>query len=205
MSAPLETQRFGSGASVRRIEDPALVRGEGRYTDDVTLPGQTYLVFLRSDRAHARIAGIDTATALALPGVLAVYTGADLLSAGVKPIPVPPSFKRPGGLPMSTPPKLALAHEFVRFVGEPVVAIVAESRDAAKAAINAVVVEYEDLPAVSDAQRATAPGAPLVWPDAPGNIVAETRYGDAAATAAAFASAAHRVALDIVNQRAAPS
>ncbi len=204
MNAPLETQRFGSGASVRRIEDPALVRGEGRYTDDVTLPGQSYLAFLRSDRAHARIAGIDTTTALALPGVLAVYTGADLLSAGVKPIAVPPSFKRPGGLPLSTPPKLALAHEFVRFVGEPVVAIVAESRDAAKAAINAVVVEYKDLPAVSDAQRATAPGAPLVWPDAPGNIVAETRYGDAAATAAAFASAAHRVVLDIVNQRLAP-
>ena len=204
MSATLDTARFGSGAAVRRVEDPALVRGQGRYTDDVTLPGQTYLAFLRSDRAHARILGIDTAAARALPGVLAVHTGADLLAAGVKPIPVPPSFKRPGGHAMSTPPKLALAHEFVRFVGEAVVAIVAESRDAAKAAVNAVQVDYEDLPAVSDAQRAIAPGAPAVWAGAPDNIVAEARYGDAAATEAAFASAAHRVALDIVNQRLAP-
>ena len=204
MSATLQTARFGSGAAVRRVEDPALVRGLGRYTDDVTLPGQTWLAFLRSDRAHARIVGIDTVGALAMPGVLAVYTGADLVAAGVKPITVAPSFKRPGGQPMSTAPKLALAHEFVRFVGESVVAIVAESRDAAKAAVNAVRVDYDDLPAVSDAQRATAPGAAAVWPGAPGNIAAETRYGDAAATEAAFTSAAHRVALDIVNQRLAP-
>ena len=204
MNAPLETGRFGSGAVVRRIEDPALVRGQGRYTDDVTMPGQAWLAFLRSDRAHARINGIDTDGARALPGVLAVYTGADLAAAGVKPIPVPPSFKQPGGQAMSTAPKLALAQDFVRFVGEAVVAIVADSRDAAKAAVNAVVVDYEDLPAVSDAQRATALGAPLVWAGAPGNIVAESRHGDAAATEAAFAKAACRVALDIVNQRLAP-
>ena len=204
MNAALQTQRFGSGAAVRRIEDPALVRGLGRYTDDVTLPGQTWLAFLRSDRAHARIDRLDTAAARAMPGVVAVYTGADLVAAGVKPIPVPPSFKQRGGAPMSTPPKLALAHQFVRFVGEAVVAIVADSRDAARAAVNAVMVDYEDLPAVSDAQRATAPGAALVWAGAPGNIVAESRHGDAAATEAAFAQAAHRVALDIVNQRLAP-
>ena len=204
MNAPLQTQRFGSGAAVRRIEDPALVRGLGRYTDDVTLPGQTWLAFLRSDRAHARIGRLDTAAAQAMPGVVAVFTGADLVAAGVKPIPVPPSFKQRGGAPMSTPPKLALAHQFVRFVGEAVVAIVADSRAAARAAVNAVMVDYEDLPAVSDAQRATAPGAALVWAGAPGNIVAESRHGDTAATEAAFAQAAHRVALDIVNQRLAP-
>ena len=204
MNAPLETLRFGSGAAVRRVEDPALVRGQGRYTDDVTLPGQTWMAFLRSDRAHARIRSIDTSAALALPGVLAVFTGVDLVAAGIKPIPVVMPFKRPDGQPMNTAPKRALAHEVVRFVGDPVVAVVAETRDAARAAVNAVLVDYEDLPAVSDAQRAVLPGAATVWQGAPGNIVAETRYGDVAATRAAFASAAHHVALDIVNQRVAP-
>ena len=205
MSGTVEAARFGSGATVRRVEDPALVRGQGRFTDDVSLPGQTWLAFLRSDRAHARIAGIDTAAAAALHGVLAVYTGADMVAAGVRPIPLAPNFKRPDGQTNAAPPKRALAHEVVRFVGECVVAVVAESRDAARAAVNAVMVDYEDLPAVSDALRATAPGATPVWADAPDNVSAETRHGDAAATQAAFAKAAHHVALDIVNQRLAPS
>ena len=204
MSAALEVTRFGSGAAVRRVEDPALVRGQGRFTDDVTLPGQAYLAFLRSDRAHARIVAIDTQAARAMPGVLAVHTGADLVAAGVKPIAVAPSFKRPDGQPFATPPKRALAHEFVRYVGEGVVAVVAESPAAAKAALNAVVVDYEDLPAVADARRATAPGAQAVWPAAPDNVAAEMRHGDAAAAEAAFARAAHRVTLDLVNQRLAP-
>ena len=205
MSGTVEAARFGSGATVRRVEDPALVRGQGRFTDDVSLPGQTWLAFLRSDRAHARIAGIDTAAAAALHGVLAVYTGADMVAAGVRPIPLAPNFKRPDGQTNAAPPKRALAHEVVRFVGECVVAVVAESRDAARAAVNAVMVDYEDLPAVSDALRATAPGATPVWADAPDNVSAETRHGDAAAAQAAFAKAAHHVALDIVNQRLAPS
>jgi aerobic carbon-monoxide dehydrogenase large subunit len=204
MSAPLEVARFGSGAAVRRVEDPALLRGEGRYTDDRALPGQTWLAFLRSDRAHARIVSIDTAPALALPGVLAAWTGADLVAAGVKPMAVAVPFKRPGGEPFSAPPKRALAHEFVRYVGEAVVAVVADSRAAARAAALAVWVEYEDLPAVGDIAAATAPGAPAVWPEVPGNLCAEARHGDAAATEAAFASAAHRVQLDLVNQRLAP-
>ena len=204
MSAAVEVMRFGSGAAVRRVEDPALVRGQGRFTDDVTLPGQAYLAFLRSDRAHARIVAIDTQAARAMPGVLAVHTGADLVAAGVKPIAVAPSFKRPDGQPFATPPKRALAHEFVRYVGEGVVAVVAESPAAAKAALNAVVVDYEDLPAVADARRATAPGAQAVWPAAPDNVAAEMRHGDAAAAEAAFARAAHRVTLDLVNQRLAP-
>ena len=204
MSAGLDTTRFGSGAAVRRVEDPALVRGQGRYTDDVTMPGQAYLAFVRSDRAHARILGIDTAAAAAMPGVLAVYTGADLVAAGVKPIPGAPNFKRPDGVPFATPPKRALAHEVVRFVGEAVVAIVADSRDAARGAVNAVMVDYEDLPAVSDVLRATAPGAPALCPQAPDNVCAEMRHGDAAKAAAAFAAAAHTVALDLLNQRVAP-
>jgi carbon-monoxide dehydrogenase large subunit len=205
MNAPLEAGRFGSGQAVRRVEDPALVRGEGRYTDDHMLPGQTFLAFLRSDRAHARIVSVDTSAALELPGIVAVYTGADLVAADVKPIGVAVPFKRPDGSAFTVPPKHALAHGFVRYVGEAVVAVVAESREAARAACNAVRVDYEDLPAVGDVLSAVRPGAPAVWPAVPDNIACEARNGDAAAVEAAFAGAAHRVALDIVNQRLAPS
>jgi aerobic carbon-monoxide dehydrogenase large subunit len=204
MNAPFETARFGSGAAVRRVEDPALVRGEGRFTDDRVLPGQTWLAFLRADRAHARIVSIDTATAKAMPGVVAIYTGADLVAAGVKPMAVAVPFPRPNGQPFSAPPKRALAHEFVRYVGEAVVAVVAESSQAAKLAAQAVWVEYEDLPAVGTIEAATAPGAPAVWPEVPDNLCSQSQHGDAAATAAAFDKAAHRVQLDIVNQRLAP-
>jgi carbon-monoxide dehydrogenase large subunit len=205
MSAVLGSPRFGSGHSVRRIEDPALVQGQGRFTDDHTLPGQTWLAFVRSDRAHARIKAIDLAAATALPGVLACYTGADLVAAGVQPIAVAPVFKRPDGQTLACPPKRALAHEFVRFVGDAVAAVVAESAAAAKAAALAVVVDYEDLPAVGDALKAVAPGAATVWPAAPDNIACEARHGDEAATAAAFEGATHRVSLELVNQRLAPS
>ncbi len=201
----VDTLRFGSGAAVRRVEDPALVRGAGRVTDDVTLPGQTWLAFVRSDRAHARIVAVNADEARALPGVLGLWTGADLVAAGVKPIAFPPSFKRPDGQPASAPPRRPLAHEVVRFVGEPVVAVVAESRDAAKAAAAAIWIEYDDLPVVGDLDAALAPDAPLVWPEAPGNVLAEARYGDAAAAEAAFARAACTVRLMLDNQRLAPS
>jgi carbon-monoxide dehydrogenase large subunit len=204
MNAPDDITRFGSGRAVRRVEDPALVQGQGRYTDDVSLPGQTWLAFVRSDRAHARILGIDSTEAAAMPGVLAIWTGADLVAAGVLPIPLPANFKRPGGQPVAAPPKRALAHECVRFVGDAVAAVVADSRDAARAAASLVMVDYEDLPAVSDPVRALQPGAPVLWPAAPDNIAAEMRHGDAAATEAAFARAAHRITLDLVNQRLAP-
>jgi carbon-monoxide dehydrogenase large subunit len=196
-------QRFGSGHSVRRIEDPALVQGQGRYTDDVAPEGQVFLRFVRSTSAHARLLSVDVEAAKAMPGVLAVFTGADLDAAGVRPIAVAPAFRRPDGAPMATPPKRALALDVVRFVGEAVVAIVAETREAARAAGDAVAIDYEPLPALADAVSATAPGAPVLWPAAPDNISAEMRHGDAAAVAAAFAGAAHRVELDLVNQRLA--
>ncbi|MBI5721933.1 MAG: xanthine dehydrogenase family protein [Burkholderiales bacterium] len=197
--------RFGSGRAVRRVEDPVLVQGQGRFADDVSLPGQTWLAFLRSDRAHARIVGIDTAAAQALPGVVKVFTGADLKAAGVQPIELPPAFKRPDGQVASAPPKQPLAVDVVRFVGEPVAAVVAESREAARAAVAAIMVDYEELPVVASLAAALAPGAPEVWPEAPGNVLAEARYGDAAATEAAFGKAAHRVSLELDNQRLAPS
>jgi carbon-monoxide dehydrogenase large subunit len=197
--------RFGSGQAVRRIEDPALVQGQGRFTDDVAPAGQVFVRFVRSSSAHGALKSVDTTAALALPGVLAVYTCADLLAAGVKPLPPAAGFKQPDGQAMSTPPKHALAVDTVRFVGEAVAAVVATSREAARAAADAVLVEIDALPSVAGSAQAVAADAPLVWPGAPGNVLAEARHGDATATDAAFAGAAHRVQLDLVNQRLAPS
>ena len=197
--------RFGSGREVKRIEDAALLAGAGRFADDVSTSAQAYLVFLRSPHAHARIVSIDAAAALAMPGVVAVLTGGDLVAAGVKPLPLAPMFKRPDGSPGATPLRPGLAHETVRFVGEAVAAIVAETRDQAKDALEAIAVEYDELPVVTELTQATAPGAPLIWPAATGNIAAQMVHGDAAATDAAFAAAAHTVSLEIVNQRLAPT
>ncbi|MDR6290999.1 carbon-monoxide dehydrogenase large subunit [Inquilinus ginsengisoli] len=197
--------RFGSGREVRRIEDAGLLAGAGRFSDDIALPGQTHLGFLRSPHPHARIVSIDAAAALAMPGVIAVVTGADLVAAGVKPLPLAPIFKRPDGSPGATPLRPALADGVVRFVGEAVVALVAETRGQMKDALEAIEVEYEALPAVTGLTPATAADAPQVWPAATGNVAAQMRHGDAAATDAAFAAAAHVVSLDIVNQRLAPT
>jgi len=188
---------------VRRIEDPTLVTGTGRYVDDVSLPGHLHLVMLRSPYPHARIRSIDTSAAIAMPGVVAVYTGADLVAAGVKTMPTPCPFPRPDGKPSAVAPLQALATDTVRFAGEAVVAIVAETRDAARDARDAIVVDYEDLPAVVTIADALADGAPRVWDPAGDNWVAQARHGDAAASDAAFARAAHVVELHLVNQRVA--
>ena len=197
--------RFGSGREVKRIEDAALLAGAGRFADDVSATEQSYLVFLRSPHAHARIVSIDASEALAMPGVIAVLTGADLVAAGVKPLPLAPIFTRPDGSPGATPLRPGLAHEIVRFVGEAVVALVARSREQAKDAVEAIAVEYDELPVVTELTQATADGAPVLWPAATGNIAAQMVHGDAAATDAAFAAAAHVVTLDVVNQRLAPT
>ena len=205
MNAPVEATRFGSGQSVRRIEDPALVRGQGVYTDDVALPGQLHLVFLRSPYAHARIISIHAAEARGMPGVVALYTGSDLVAAGVKAMPGPSAFPRPDGKPGVSAPRRAIANERVRFVGEAVAVVVAESIDQARAAADAILIEYEELPAVVNAFDAMQHGAPVLCDDAPDNIAAAMRHGDAAATAAAFAAAACTVSVDVDNQRLAPS
>ena len=205
MNMMSEPARFGSGRAVQRVEDAALLTGQGQFTDNVPMTGQTYIAFLRSPYAHARIGAIDTSAATAMPGVLAVYTGASLAAAGVKPMGGPAGFMRPGGKPAVSSPRCALAVGTVRFVGEAVVAVVAESRTAARDAAEAVLVDFEDLPAVVDAAEAIAPGAPVLCADAPDNIAAEMRHGNAEATAAAFTAAAHTVSLAIANQRLAPS
>jgi len=204
MNAPLEAGRFGSGKQVQRVEDPALVAGQGRFTDDVAPAGQLHAVFVRSSHAHARIVSIE-ADAAAMPGVAAVFTGAQLVAAGIKALPTVVPFKRSDGRDVQTAPRRALAHERVRYVGEPVAMVVAASRDAARAAADAVFVEYDELPAVTDVVAAMRPGAPKVFDALPDNEAAAMRYGDAAATQAAFDRAAVRVAVDIHNQRLAPS
>ena len=203
-TTPTDTTRFGSGQAVRRMEDDALLAGRGQYTDDLQPEHSARLVFLRSPYPHARILGVDATAARAMPGVLAVWTGAELAAAGVKPIPGNPAFKRADGTPGATAARRALAHERVRFVGEAVAAVVAETLQQAKDAAEAVQVDYDDLPAVSTVQDATAPGATALCEAAPDNISAESRYGNAAATDAAFAQAAHVVTLNIDNQRLAP-
>jgi carbon-monoxide dehydrogenase large subunit len=203
VTTPTNPTRFGSGQAVRRVEDESLLAGTGRYTDDVTLPGQTFLSFVRSPYPHARVASVDTASAAAMPGVLRVLTGADLAGAGVKPMPGAAAFKRADGADCATPPRHVLALDRVRFVGEPVAAVVAETAQQARDAAEAVLVDYEELPMVVDLAGATADGAPLVWDEATGNIAAEMRHGSSEATSAAFAKASHVVALDVVNQRVA--
>ena len=198
-------QRFGSGQSVRRIEDPALVAGKGQFTDDVTLPDQTWMSVQRSPYPHARIVAIDTSAARALPGVVAVYTGDDLVKAGVKPLSSQPVFPGPGGAKAPQTPRHALAVGEARFVGEAVVAVIATSPDAARAGRDAVIVDYEELPNVTHLDDATAAGAPKVWADAADNYAAQMRHGNAEACAAAFSKAAHVVTLDLVNQRLAPT
>ncbi len=205
MSAqPNQYGRFGSGQSVRRIEDPLLVSGKGRYVDDVDLPGQVHLTFLRSPYAHAALRSIDVTAARAMPGVVAVLTGHDLQAAGVKPMPGPAGFPRPGGKPAGGPLRHLLAVDAVRFVGEPVAAIVAVTREQARDARDAILVDYDERAPVVDMRDALA-GKVALLDEIPDNIAAELRHGDVAATDAAFASAAHVVTLDLVNQRLAPS
>ena len=197
--------RFGSGKAVRRVEDEALLKGAGRFADDVSLPGQARVVFLRSPHAHARIAAIDARAATKMPGVIAIVTGEDLVRDGVKPLPSSADFKRADGSPSASPPRHALAVGASRFVGEAVAAVIAETVAQARDAAEAIDVRYEPLPAVIELSDAIAPGAPLVWPKATGNIAAEIRHGDKAATESAFKRAAHVVSLNVVNQRLAPS
>jgi aerobic carbon-monoxide dehydrogenase large subunit len=201
---PVKFEKFGAGQSVPRVEDRRLVTGAGRFADDLDLPGQLHAVFVRSPHAHADIVSIDTGEAAAQPGIVAVWTGADLDAAGCLPFGFPPHLHRADGKPMSAPPRRALALGTVRHVGEAVAVVVAETRRAAEDAAEFVVVDYAEKPAVVGARRAAAPGAPALWPEAPGNVAAVQHFGDKAAADAAFAKAAHVVALDFDNQRLVP-
>ncbi|MBV9190798.1 MAG: xanthine dehydrogenase family protein molybdopterin-binding subunit, partial [Betaproteobacteria bacterium] len=193
--------RFGASRSQKRLEDDRLLTGKGRYSDDLEFSRQCWLVLVRSPHAHARISSIDLTAAKAAPGVLAAWTMAELRADGIGHIPFPPLFKRPDGSPMAAPPRTPLAEGRVLYVGQPVAAIIAETRVQAQDAAELLEVEYEDLPCVVDAKAAIASGAPQVWPEASGNIAAQTEYGDAAAVAAAFQKAAHITELELHNHR----
>ncbi len=197
--------RFGAGQPVKRLEDQRLLTGKGQFIDDKPEDGALWLHVLRSPHAHARIASVDTKEAAGMPGVEAVYIGADLIADDIGTLPTLLVFPRPDGSPMTAPPRRLLAHELVRFAGEPVAAVVATSRVAAQTAAEAISVEYDVLPSVVDPVLATKPGAPVVWAGAPDNIAAVMSYGDAAAVEGAFAKAAHIVSLDLVSQRLVPS
>ncbi len=197
--------RFGAGKPVKRLEDQRLLTGKGQFIDDKPEEGALWLYLLRSPHAHAKIVSIDAKPATEMPGVQAVYTGADLIKDDIGTIPTLAIFKRPDGKPMTVPPRRLLAHEIVRYAGEAVAAVVATSRVLAQTAAEAISVEYEVLPSVVDPVEAIKPGSPVVWPEAPDNIVAAMSYGDAAKVEEAFANAAHKVSLDLVSQRLIPS
>ena len=185
--------KYGIGQPVSRFEDPRLLRGRGRYQDDLTLPGQAYAVFLRSPHAHARIRAVDTAAAVAMPGVLVVYSGADVVADGLGTMAMRLQRKRPDGLPMFARPHPGLARDRVRYVGDPVAMVVAESVAQAKDAAESVIVDYEPLPSVTDTAAAAKPGAPPVWDECPDNVSNLFEAGDKAGADAAFARARHIV------------
>jgi len=191
-------QSFGTQG---RLEDERMLKGRGRYVSDWDLPRQAHAHFLRSDRPHARIVSIDASAALAMPGVIAVLTGEDVAAAGAQGLPAAAPVKGRDGSEQPKVHRPALAQGKVRHVGEPVVLVIAASRPQAQDAAEAVLVEYEDLPAVVSAPEAIAPGAPLVHDGIAGNLLLDFAGGDEAATRAAFERAARVVSLNAYHTR----
>ena len=197
----LALTKFGVGQPVPRSEDPKLVRGEGRYTDDIMLDGQAYAVMVRSSHAHGIIRNIDVTAARAMPGVLGVYTGGDLAAAGLGGLKCLVNFPNRDGSPMRKPLRAALPVDKVRFFGDPIACVVADTLAGAKDAAEAVVVDIDPLPTVLEPDDAVKPDAPLLYEDAPRNISLDYHYGDPEKVAAAFAQAAHVTRLALDNSR----
>lgn len=200
------------GRAMPRFEDLRLVRGAGNYTDDVSVPGETYAAFVRAPHAHARVVSIDVSAARGRPGVLAVLTGADYVGdghIGMAHFPNPadandvsvPTFAPAPERKILDQLQLPLAVGCVRFVGEAVAVVVAESPGTARDAAEAVAVEYEILPAVTDVMEALADGAPTIWSDAPNNVALDCAFGDRAAVEAAIKDAHVVIEQTIRNQR----
>lgn len=197
----LALTKFGVGQPVPRMEDPTLLRGLGRYTDDQNVPGQAHAVMVRSKIAHGILKGIDSKAASAMPGVLAVLTYADLEAAGFGPMKCGMNIPQRDGSPMKTPPRHSLAKDRVRYVGEAVACVVAETAVQAKDAAEAVELDIEELPAVTTPAEALASAAPQIHGEAPGNLALDFHYGDAEAVKKAFAEAAHVTRLEISSNR----
>ena len=193
--------KFGLAQPVRRVEDPRLLKGNGRYTDDIALPGMLFGAVLRSPHAAAKLGAIDTAAALAVPGVVAVYTGADLEADGIGDLPCAIPLNNRDGSPRFDPPHPVLAREAVRHVGDPVAFIVAETLKAARDGAEAVSVEYDVLPSVTDLATVTDHNQPAVWTDAHNNTCFDWETGDKERVEELFLSAAHVTRLTVVNNR----
>jgi len=196
-------EKFAVGQSVRRLEDPRLLRGFGRYSDDVSLAHQAYAAVVRSPHAHAAIRSVDTSVARKASGVLVVLTGADLAADGLGDLPTDKTRKRRDGSPAFATPRPALVRDRVRHVGDPVAFVVAETPEQAVDAAELVAVDYEPLPAVAATADAARPGAPAVWAEAPDNVAFVWEAGNKDAVARAFAGAAHVTHLDFVVSRVA--
>jgi carbon-monoxide dehydrogenase large subunit len=193
--------KFGLAQSVRRVEDPRLLRGGGRYTDDIVLPGMLHGIVVRSPHAAAKLRTIDTTAAASVAGVKAIYTAADLSTDGIGPLPCAAPVQNRDGSDMANPPHFALAQGAVRHIGDPVAFIVAETAAAARDAAELVAVDYDIQPSITDMAHVTDADAPLVWPDVKQNIAFDWGIGDKAATDGLFASAAHVTRLTVVNNR----
>src|SRR5271165_2666367 len=193
--------KFGLAQPVRRVEDKRLLTGNGRYTDDIVLPGMLHGVVVRSPHAAAQINRIDTATALSLEGVAAIYTAADLNKDGITPMPCAAPVQNRDGSNMASPPHPALADAMARHVGDPVAFVVAETAKAAHDAAERIAIDYNVLPTITDLATAIEPGAPQVWPEAANNLAFDWEVGDKAATDGQFARAAHVTRLTVVNNR----
>jgi aerobic carbon-monoxide dehydrogenase large subunit len=193
------------GTPVRRREDYRFITGQGTYTDDINRPGQAYAYILRSPHANARINRIDTAAAIAAPGVVVVYTGKDMEADGIGGLPCGWLVHSKDGSPMAEPPHPVLVTDRVRHVGDPVAVVIAESLAQARDAAEQIRVDYAVEPAAVDPAAALRPGAPQVWEQAPGNVCYDWALGDAATVDAAIAGAARVVKLDLVNNRLVPN
>ncbi len=195
----------GIGAAVRRKEDQRFITGKGHYTDDINRPGQAYAYFVRSPHAHATIKSIDAKTASRMPGVVAIFTGADMAAAKISGHICGWTVTGSDGKPMKAAPGPALAHGKVRYVGDEVAVVIADTYPQARDAAEKIVVDYGVLPAVVDPKAAAKPGAPQIHEIAPNNTVYNWQLGDKAATDAAFAAAVHVTKIDIVNNRVVPA
>ncbi len=195
--------KFGIGQPVRRYEDLRLITGQGRYTDDVTLPHAAHAFVLRSPVAHANIKRIDVAAARRLPGVLFVAAGDDVSAEGLGDLGCLAALNNRDGTPRHDTPRPVLAQGKVRYVGQPVAVVVAETLNAARDGAEAIEIEYQPLPVVTEARDALEPGAAQLFDHITGNLVFDwdNDLGDAKATEAAFAKAAHKVTLELVNNR----
>src|SRR6202040_1726333 len=195
----------GIGASVVRKEDRRFITGKGRYVDDIKLQGMTHSQFIRSPHAHAKVKSIDSSAAMEMPGVIDVLTGKQLVDDKIGNLICGWAITSKDGTPMKMGAWPAMAPETVRFVGQAVAVVIAETKNQAKDAAEAVVVDYEELPAAADIRAAIKPGAPQLHPEAPGNVIYDWTIGDEGATDAAFKSAANVVSLDITNNRLVPN